>query len=618
MNLPLIILGSVKNNVIWRASRILSKRDRFKAASIFAVQAFLGLLDVAAVMAIGVVGSLAVSGVASNQPGERIGTVLRILSLDDVSIQIQVAVIGSLAAVILVFKSLTSLFLTRKVLFFLSRRSALISQTLIVRLLGDSILKVRAKTVQETIYALTGGVQVVTVSILGAVIILLSDIFLLIFFTAGLFFVDTIVAVSSLTLFSSLGVILYVKMHKKAQRLGERATSLGIQSSDKISEVVSCYRELLVKGKRRYYAEKIGSMRLEMAEAGANLSVMQLLSKYIMEISMVAGGLFIGVTQFLLQPATTAVGVIGIFLVASARIVPAVLRIQTGLVGLKMNIGTATITLDLIEQYVDVASALHAEGRPDEVSLDFHHTGFKGNIKLRDLNFVYPGRQKSAIKGMNLNIREGEFLAIVGPSGAGKTTLVDLMIGVLKPNSGEVLISGLSPENTIRDWPGAIAYVPQDANIVNGSFKDNVCLGFDSNLVDDFTVEKILFDVQLGEVLTTNKGIHSGVGERGSLLSGGQRQRLGIARALFTQPRILILDESTSSLDADTESRVSNYLLSLKGKLTLIVIAHRLSTVRHADRIVYLKAGKARGEGSFQTLRKLVPDFDKQAKAMGL
>jgi ABC-type bacteriocin/lantibiotic exporter with double-glycine peptidase domain len=249
---------------------------------------------------------------------------------------------------------------------------------------------------------------------------------------------------------------------------------------------------------------------------------------------------------------------------------------------------------------------------------DFQHQGFDSEIQLLDVKYRYPHREKYAISQVSLTVQMGEFLAIVGPSGAGKTTLVDLMIGVLEPESGTISVSGTSPATAVNLWPGAIAYVPQDANIVNGSFKDNVCLGFEASQVDDELVKRILLDVELKEVLSLPGGIHANVGERGNLLSGGQRQRLGIARALFTNPKLLILDESTSALDANTEARLSKYLLSLKGKVTLIVIAHRLSTVRHADRILYLESGQSIGVGTFNQLRLSVPEFDKQAIAMGL
>jgi ABC-type multidrug transport system fused ATPase/permease subunit len=207
---------------------------------------------------------------------------------------------------------------------------------------------------------------------------------------------------------------------------------------------------------------------------------------------------------------------------------------------------------------------------------------------------------------------------VVGPSGAGKSTLVDLLLGVLNTKHETISISGVDAGESIKKWPGAIGYVPQDSNFINGTVKENVCFGYDATEVPDEHVIKVLRAAQLEDILNLPEGINTFIGEQGSKLSGGQRQRLGIARALFTNPRLLILDEATSALDANTEAKLTEYLESLKGSLTLIVIAHRLSTVRSADRILYLEKGKVLGVGSFEELRNGLPEFNAQASAMGI
>lgn len=608
---------TLRANQIWRSSQVLDRGDRRKALLIFMAYAVMGILDVVAVFTIGIIGSLAVSGVASNQPGNRVKWLLKLVHLENATLQVQVGILGLGAALILVSKSIVSLYLSRRILLFLSRRSAFISRRLINQLFNKDIISIREKTIQETIYALTTGVNTVVVGVFGAALILASDFFLLAIFGLTLFVVDTTVALSSLFFFVGLGVMLYRFMHIRATTLGENATRLGIRSSDKIGEVVNCYRELLVKDRRSYYSREIGGMRLEIAEAGAKLSVMNLLSKYIMEIAMVVGGVFVGALQFLTQPATRAVAVISVFLVSSARIVPGVLRVQTGLVGIKTAISTAKPTLDLIEQYFDVSD----RSRFDEIHpypRTFNHFGFAGDIQARQLDFRYPSRDVSAIKGLNFDINKGEFVGIVGPSGSGKSTLVDLILGVLHTTEGSIQVSGMDPNQAIKKWPGAIGYVPQDSNFINGTVKENVCLGYDVQEVPDDHVISVLKSAQLGEILNLPDGIHTQIGEKASKLSGGQRQRLGIARALFTNPQLLILDEATSALDASTEARLTEYLESLKGKLTLIVVAHRLSTVRSADRVVYLKQGEVQGIGTFSELRKRLPEFDAQASAMGI
>jgi ABC-type multidrug transport system fused ATPase/permease subunit len=207
----------------------------------------------------------------------------------------------------------------------------------------------------------------------------------------------------------------------------------------------------------------------------------------------------------------------------------------------------------------------------------------------------------------------------VGPSGAGKTTFVDLLLGILQPDSGKVLISGVTPIEAVTKYSGAVAYVPQNVYIANGSIKHNVTLGYSENQIDDKDVWDALKMAHLSDhVYNLPNGLDENVGENGNRLSGGQRQRLGIARAVFTKPKLLILDEATSALDGQSEAEISAAISELKGSTTLVVIAHRLSTVRDADTVLYFEQGRIKARGAFEEIRTLVPDFDNQAKLMGL
>jgi ABC-type multidrug transport system fused ATPase/permease subunit len=192
-------------------------------------------------------------------------------------------------------------------------------------------------------------------------------------------------------------------------------------------------------------------------------------------------------------------------------------------------------------------------------------------------------------------------------------------MGILTPTDGEISISGFTPHEAVSKWPGAIAYVPQDVSIFNGTVLSNIALGFAPQEVPELQINKSLEVAKLLDFVNSlPQGIHTEVGENGSSFSGGQRQRLGIARALFTNPKLLVLDEATSALDGDTEIQVASAIRGLKGKTTILMIAHRLSTVRDADAVVYMENGKAIAIGSFEEVRLKVPEFDKQATLMGL
>jgi ABC-type multidrug transport system fused ATPase/permease subunit len=289
-------------------------------------------------------------------------------------------------------------------------------------------------------------------------------------------------------------------------------------------------------------------------------------------------------------------------------------------VQIKSNIGAAQPTLQLIEELKDVPyenyeSLTSFEKVPEILSYE----GFNGSLTLLDVEVRYPGKESPAISNISLQIREGETVAIVGPSGAGKTTLVDVLLGVINPTKGKVEISGCAPLEAISAWPGAISYVPQDVTITNGTIKSNVALGFNESEVSELRLEQAIKGAHLEEVVQNLPDQYlAKVGERGTRLSGGQRQRLGIARALYTQPKVLVLDEATSSLDGKTESAISLGIADLKNKVTIVIIAHRLSTIKEVDRIIYLESGRIKAQGTFNEVRAIVPDFNEQAEALGL
>jgi ABC-type multidrug transport system fused ATPase/permease subunit len=196
---------------------------------------------------------------------------------------------------------------------------------------------------------------------------------------------------------------------------------------------------------------------------------------------------------------------------------------------------------------------------------------------------------------------------------------VDLILGVLHANSGQIKINDCTPSDAIRKWPGSIAYVPQDISIISGSIRQNVALGYPDEEIDDDFVWNALKIAQLADTVQMyDTKLSAFVGEDGHQLSGGQRQRLGLARALYTQPQVLILDEATSALDGITEENVTKEIANLKGSVTIIIVAHRLSTVRSADQILYLEDGVMIASGSFEFVRNIVPNFATQAKLMGL
>ena len=430
----------------------------------------------------------------------------------------------------------------------------------------------------------------------------------------GLYIVDPITAIGTFVIFALIGTALYRSMHVKAKKLGLETSVLNIQSNEKIVEVFSSYRESVVRNRRDYYAREIGKVRFALANANAEISFMPYVSKYVIETSVVLGALLISATQFVLQDSTHAIATLAIFLSAGTRIAPAVLRLQQGSITIRGALGQATPTLDLIDTLGDKPLVENTDD-----TLDLFHEGFVSEIEVSNVSLTYPGKLTPAISNITLKIPSGASVAFVGPSGAGKTTIIDVLLGVLHPDEGKVSISGLSPMLAVAKWPGAVSYVPQDVVIAAGTIRENIALGYPLELATDDLVMRALKVAHLDKFIEELPlGIDTQVGERGAKLSGGQRQRLGIARAMFTRPHLLVLDEATSSLDGETEANITDAIHDLRGKTTVVMIAHRLSTVRNADIVIYLSKGIVMAVGTFDQVRNAVPDFDHQAKLMGL
>jgi ABC-type multidrug transport system fused ATPase/permease subunit len=601
-------------STIGRSVHVLSPKDQHKIFAVAILQICLGALDLLGVLAIGLLGALSVTGVASGKPGDQVNSVLQLLHIAELPFQTQAAILGTIAVVLLVGRTLLSIFFTRNILFFFSRRGAKISADLVSRLLSRSLLAIQTRTTQETLYSVTRGVEFITLQVLAVSVVLVADVSLLLIMGIGLFVVDPVTATGTFLVFTLIGFLLYRLMHYRAGALGIKSSQLNVRSNEKIVEVFSSYRESVVRNRRDYYAREIGKLRFDLADTLAEISFMPYVSKYVIETTVVVGALLIGATQYVLQDAAQAVATLAIFLAAGTRIAPAVLRVQQGSIQIRGSLGMASPTLDLIDA---LGNAPRVENVEDAV--DVIHEGFVPSIDITGASLTYPGKTEKAIADITLTIPAGSSVAFVGPSGAGKTTIVDVVLGVLRPDIGHVTISGLPPLAAVAKWPGAVSYVPQDVVISNGTIRENVSLGFPAELASDELVKSALKVANLSDfVAGLPQGVDTPVGERGTRISGGQRQRLGIARAMFTKPHLLVLDEATSSLDGETEASISAAIHALRGSTTVVMIAHRLSTVRNADIVVYMSKSKIIATGTFEEVRNVVPDFDLQAKSMGL
>jgi ABC-type multidrug transport system fused ATPase/permease subunit len=591
---------------------LFENNDKKKLLIVTIVQVMLAFFDLIGLLTIGLLGAVVINGIQSQS---LVGNhVLEALNIDSSSIQIQVAVLGAIVAVVFSLKTVASIVLTQRVLLFISKRGALISKNILISIFSKPIILMNKYTHQEIIYGSTTGVVNIIIRVVGSIITIVSDVALLIVIFAGLLILNPIVSISALIMFMSVSLIINKLLKSKLFDLGSEEVDLNLKSNEAINELLNTYRESIVRNTRLSYLNRINSHRIQLANIDATRIFLPKLNKFLIEITMVIGILAVAGLQFYFYTATEAIANLAIFLAAVTRIAPAVLRIQQSYLAIQNGAGASQRTLEIISE-INVG----LQHKLINQLVDFKYEGFIPNIRVSDLSFSYLNSEEFVLANLDFEIFAGEQVAIVGSSGAGKSTLVDLLLGVQAPTVGKILISSDEPLSTIDKWPGAIAYVPQDIMIINGSVRDNIKLGFEFNASFDSYIWDALKLSRIDKlVLGFPNKLDTKLGENGYKLSGGEAQRIGIARALFTKPKLLVLDEATSALDSQTEQDITEALKFLKPNTTVIMIAHRLSTVRNADKVIFMEKGLIKCIGSFDQVRNKVPDFDKQANLMGL
>jgi ABC-type bacteriocin/lantibiotic exporter with double-glycine peptidase domain len=313
-----------------------------------------------------------------------------------------------------------------------------------------------------------------------------------------------------------------------------------------------------------------------------------------------------GSIAFAFNDAIHAVPILLVFFAVISRIAPAVIRIQQHVLVIKSNIGYSESTLEILDSMQTVS---HNSRIERIASAKSHVSGSIGKISCEKMTFKYPGNLGATptVNSFTFEFTKGRSYAITGPSGSGKSTLVNMIIGLIPPDSGEVSIFGVSPNKLIASHPGTIGVVPQQIFLIDGTLRENIVLDSSRFTVDDEEVIRILNLVKLDTWFESlEEGLETRISNLNSLLSGGQVQRLGIARSLITNPEILILDESTSALDQQTEFDINKMLFELSPRLTILAIAHRPTTLQLFEEIIYMEQGSLRMSGNFAQIAHLL------------
>jgi len=604
----------LKLNEIKKVLLLLDKKDRFKLFLVLIINTFLAFLDLFGVALIGITSAILIRGLQGLAAGDQVTTFLELLNLDGLPQRSLLILLGGSAIFFFILKTILSVYFLRRTLRYMSIRNAQISSSLVSKMLNRPVEKIFSKSIQHQIYNVTVGVETLVGSAITSLVVIASDSVLLLVILAGLMIVDPITSVGTFFVFTGIGFLLYFLLHKRVANLSTKSAYQSIYLNQKVSEGINSFRDLFIKGGREFYVNEIRKTKMKLAGYDAEIKFIPNISKYTIEISVIIGIAVVAGIQFYFFDANRAIAVISVFLAASTRIAPAVVRIQHSVITVKSSLSAAKPTFELIDELSGIK-----ELERIETVISTSHTDFSPRVKLSNVKFTYSDATKNTVEDISLEIGEGKFIAFVGPSGGGKSTLIDLILGLHAPSSGSISISDLTPVDAIKKWPGSIGYVPQDVFIENSTVKENICLGFNPDSVPDELVWQALQLADLSEFVKGLEGqLSYRISDAGKNLSGGQRQRLGIARALLTKPKIVIFDEATSALDAETENRVSESILKLTGECTVIFIAHRLSVVRSADMIYYIDKGKIISQGTFEELRSINANFDNQANFMGI
>lgn len=409
----------------------------------------------------------------------------------------------------------------------------------------------------------------------------------------------------------SIAALLYLVVSRRSIQAGRVNRDYSFKVARLMTDMVSALKEITLADKAGEVARVVHDNRIHTTRARANISFLGSVPKFVLDAALVGGFLLVGGVAYVGGGLAEAFAAVALFGVAGFRLVPSLTGFQAIVTSTHANVPQVHAVIHDIRQaesYIEHAETIGhdpIEGEPDA-------------LELIDVSFTYPGSETPALEGVSLRLPMGSSLGLVGSSGAGKSTLVDLILGLLVPSSGTATVGDQRLEDVLADWRSRVGYVPQDVALFDGTVAENVALVWEGE-IDEARVEQALRRAQLWDVVSARPGgIHGRVGDRGMSLSGGQRQRLGIARALFDDPLVLVLDEATSALDTKTESDVAAAIRELRGEVTVVAVAHRLSTIRDSDQVCFMAGGRVVARGTFDELVASVPEFAVQATLSGL
>lgn len=403
-----------------------------------------------------------------------------------------------------------------------------------------------------------------------------------IFFT--LLYIEPKGAVVVLLYFSIISIVYYSMAKNKLKRWGVIREKLAKRISKVLIEGLNTIREVLLLDIQEYYISKFEKLNQDQAIIFARNGTFKQLPRLMLELFAIIGIiLFIFVLLLRGESNTIILSTIGVFVAATFRMIPSLNRTLTALQNVKFYSPSVDIIHEEFRQF--------NETKKDSDSIAIKP--FIRELEFNNVSFAYSSSKQSVLNDTNLVIKKGEYIGIIGSSGSGKSTFIDLVAGLNKVTNGAILCDGDNINLDRSDWRNQLSYVSQNLSLIDDTISNNITLGIDEKDVDKVLLEKSVKNAGLSDFIDRlEEGLSTYIGERGLKLSGGQKQRIGIARALYRNTEILLLDEATSSLDNETERNIMDSINALKGEKTIIIVAHRLSTLVHCNKIYEIKNGK--------------------------
>lgn len=439
--------------------------------------------------------------------------------------------------------------------------------------------------------------QVVT-CVISPAIEIVAKIVVCVFMLVLLVVVEPILAAAMVMLFGGIYVGLYSMVKRRLARSGQVRVNMNRRRYQVTAELFGGIKELMVLGREDDFISRYARAAKVFAATQADFQIISQLPRYALE-TLVFGGLLLIILYFLAfrGGVTHALPLMALYAMAGYRIMPAMQYIFRAMTQLRFYLPAVDVLYDDLMSHDRVTEPLY--GKTGDKPFAFRH-----EIEVRNVRMTYPGASIPALNDISVKISKGSMVAFVGTTGSGKTTLVDVILGLLQPDVGEILVDGKPlVRECVHAWRNRIGYVPQQIFLADDTVERNIALGVPEGLIDSVAIERAARIANIHDLMTSFvKGYETVIGERGVRLSGGQRQRIGIARALYHDPDLLIMDEGTSALDGMTEEAVMEAIDNLAHEKTIILIAHRLTTVRKCDRIYHLEDGCAMSAGTYDEL----------------